>query len=82
MLSLVKSVNRITQFHYEFLRFAYFSLTVEDLEKMQQQHPDYRMELVKGNIIIMGPSGYQRTICVDGTLICGFRLRECTALSR
>jgi Uma2 family endonuclease len=35
------------------------SLTVEDLEKMQQQYPDYRMELVKGNIIVMSPSGYE-----------------------
>ncbi len=35
------------------------SLTVEDLEKMQQQYPDYRLELVKGNIIVMSPSGYE-----------------------
>ncbi|MDZ7963055.1 MAG: Uma2 family endonuclease [Aulosira sp. DedQUE10] len=35
------------------------SLTVEDLEKMQQQYPDYRMELVEGNIIVMSPSGYE-----------------------
>jgi Uma2 family endonuclease len=35
------------------------SLTLEDLEQMQQQHPDYRMELVKGNIIVMSPSGYE-----------------------
>lgn len=35
------------------------SLTVEDLEKMQQQYPDYRMELVKGDIIVMSPSGYE-----------------------
>ena len=35
------------------------SLTLEDLEKMQQQYPDYRMELVKGNIIVMSPSGYE-----------------------
>ncbi|MEH2292719.1 Uma2 family endonuclease [Nostoc sp.] len=35
------------------------SLTLEDLEKMQQQHPDFRMELVKGNIIVMSPSGYE-----------------------
>lgn len=35
------------------------SLTVEDLEKMQQQYPDYRMELVKGNVIVMSPSGYE-----------------------
>ncbi|OUL36879.1 hypothetical protein BV372_05330 [Nostoc sp. T09] len=35
------------------------SLTLEDLEKIQQQYPDYRMELVKGNIIVMSPSGYE-----------------------
>ena len=35
------------------------SLTLEDLEKMQQQNPDYSMELVKGNIIVMSPSGYE-----------------------
>ncbi len=35
------------------------SLTLEDLEKMQQQYPDYCMELVKGNIIVMSPSGYE-----------------------
>ncbi|MEH2413673.1 Uma2 family endonuclease [Nostoc sp.] len=35
------------------------SLTLEDLEQMQQQHPDFRMELVKGNIIVMSPSGYE-----------------------
>ncbi|MHC5725346.1 MAG: Uma2 family endonuclease [Nostoc sp.] len=35
------------------------SLTLEDLEKMQQQYPDFRMELVKGNIIVMSPSGYE-----------------------
>jgi Uma2 family endonuclease len=35
------------------------SLTLEDLEKMQQQYPEYRMELVKGNVIVMSPSGYE-----------------------
>lgn len=35
------------------------SLTLEDLEKMQQQYPEYRMELVQGNIIVMSPSGYE-----------------------
>ncbi|MEH2381406.1 MAG: Uma2 family endonuclease [Nostoc sp.] len=35
------------------------SLTLEDLEKMQRQYPDFRMELVKGNIIVMSPSGYE-----------------------
>jgi len=35
------------------------SLTVKDLEKAQQQLPDYRMELVDGAIIVMSPSGYE-----------------------
>lgn len=35
------------------------SLTVKDLEKLQQQAPDYRMELVDGEIIVMSPSGYE-----------------------
>ncbi len=35
------------------------SLTLEDLEKIQQQYPEYRMELVKGNVIVMSPSGYE-----------------------
>ncbi|MBW4562950.1 MAG: Uma2 family endonuclease [Mojavia pulchra JT2-VF2] len=35
------------------------SLTVKDLEKMQAAYPDYRMELVDGNIVIMSPSGYE-----------------------
>lgn len=38
---------------------CFMSLTLEDLEKMQQQYPDYRMELVKGNIIVSSPSGYE-----------------------
>jgi Uma2 family endonuclease len=35
------------------------SLTVRDLEKLQAQHPDYQMELVGGEIVIMSPSGYE-----------------------
>ncbi|MFB2894132.1 Uma2 family endonuclease [Aerosakkonemataceae cyanobacterium BLCC-F50] len=35
------------------------SLTIKDLEKLQAEHPDYRMELVDGNIIVMSPSGYE-----------------------
>jgi len=35
------------------------SLTIKDLEKLQTEHPDYRMELVDGNIIVMSPSGYE-----------------------
>lgn len=35
------------------------SLTVKDLEHLQQQHPDYRMELVGGEVVFMSPSGYE-----------------------
>jgi Uma2 family endonuclease len=36
------------------------SLTVKDLEKLQEYAPDdYQMELVDGKIIVMSPSGYQ-----------------------
>ncbi|NEP57669.1 MAG: Uma2 family endonuclease [Symploca sp. SIO2G7] len=35
------------------------TLTRKDLEKLQAEHPDYRMELVDNSIIIMSPSGYQ-----------------------
>jgi Uma2 family endonuclease len=34
------------------------SLTITDLEDLQQEHPDWQMELVEGNIIVMGPSDY------------------------
>jgi Uma2 family endonuclease len=32
--------------------------TVSDLEQFQTQHPDWRMELVDGNMVFMGPSDY------------------------
>jgi Uma2 family endonuclease len=35
------------------------SLTIADLEQLQQEHPDWQMELVEGNIIVMGPSDYE-----------------------
>ncbi|MDX2240074.1 MAG: Uma2 family endonuclease [Leptolyngbyaceae cyanobacterium bins.302] len=35
------------------------SLTVKDLEKLQKQQPDYRMELVEGEIVVMSPSGLE-----------------------
>ena len=31
------------------------SLTVQDLEKIQATHHDYRMELVDGNVVVMSP---------------------------
>lgn len=34
-------------------------LTVKDLERVQSQLPDYRMELVDGAIILMSPCGYE-----------------------
>ncbi|GBF80344.1 Uma2 family endonuclease [Aphanothece sacrum] len=35
------------------------NLTVKDLEKLQAEHPDYRMELVEGDVIFMSPSGLE-----------------------
>lgn len=35
------------------------SLTIQDLEQLQTEHPDLRMELVQGEIIVMSPSGYE-----------------------
>ena len=34
-------------------------LTVTDLERLQAQFPDYRMEIVDGEVRIMSPSGYE-----------------------
>lgn len=35
------------------------SLTIKDLEKFQAEHPDHRLELVDGGIVVMSPSGYE-----------------------
>jgi len=35
------------------------ALTRKDLEKLQAEHPEYRMELVDGKIVVMSPSGYE-----------------------
>ena len=35
------------------------SLTVQDLQQVQAEHPDWKMELVNGEIILMSPSGYE-----------------------
>ena len=35
------------------------NLTTKDLEKLTTEHPDYQMELVGGEIIIMSPSGLE-----------------------
>ena len=34
-------------------------LTVQDLQKLQTAHPDYRMELIAGQVQVMSPSGYE-----------------------
>jgi Uma2 family endonuclease len=34
------------------------SLTIADLEKLQTEHPNWRMELVDGSIVVMGPSDF------------------------
>lgn len=34
-------------------------LTANELEKLQTEHPEYRMELVDGEVKIMSPSGYE-----------------------
>ena len=33
------------------------TLTAHELEQLQAQHPDYRMELVDGEVTVMSPSG-------------------------
>jgi Uma2 family endonuclease len=35
------------------------SLTIQDLQHFQAQHPDHRLELVDGEIIIMSPCGLE-----------------------
>ena len=34
-------------------------LTVQDLQTLQAAHPDYRMELIAGQVQVMSPSGYE-----------------------
>ncbi len=34
-------------------------LTIADLEQLQTEYPEWQMELVEGNIVIMGPSDYE-----------------------
>ncbi|MGF1478747.1 MAG: Uma2 family endonuclease [Cyanophyceae cyanobacterium] len=34
-------------------------LGIQDLKRLQDEHPEYRMELVDGAVIIMSPSGYE-----------------------
>ena len=35
------------------------SMTIADLEQLQAEHPDWQMELVEGNILVMGPFDYE-----------------------
>ncbi|MGF1512655.1 MAG: Uma2 family endonuclease [Elainellaceae cyanobacterium] len=35
------------------------TLTVDDLKQFQHQHPDHRLELIDGAIIVMSPSGFE-----------------------
>jgi Uma2 family endonuclease len=34
-------------------------LSVHELKKLQAEHPEYRMELVDGEVTVMSPSGYE-----------------------
>ncbi|MGL4376523.1 MAG: Uma2 family endonuclease, partial [Microcoleaceae cyanobacterium] len=34
------------------------SLTLQDLEEVQKEHPEWQLELVNGSILAMGPSDY------------------------
>ena len=34
-------------------------LTIKDLEQLHAEHPEWQMELVEGNIVVMGPSDYE-----------------------
>ena len=45
-------------------------LTAQDLERIQAQLPDNRMELVDGEIIVMPPSGYESDEA-GSKLVCG-----------
>jgi len=36
-----------------------YGLKIQDLERLQAENPDYRMELVGGEIIVMSPSGLE-----------------------
>nr|WP_202803748.1 Uma2 family endonuclease [Spirulina subsalsa] len=35
------------------------SLTLEQLQRMQSFCPDYRMELIGGEVVVLSPSGYE-----------------------
>ena len=35
------------------------SFTIQDLETVQSQYPDYQIELIEGDIVIMSPSGLE-----------------------